>query len=129
MWRTIELFRCTGQVAKKPYPKENASRKLTAPAQHFILHLVLDNPGIYLHEIQAQLKEQLLLVNVSTICRFLHSSGFTRQRICTTALQQDGLLRQQYMLDLSLYSPEMLVFVDETGTDRRYLMRKYGYSL
>ena len=28
-----------------------------------------------------------------------------------------------------LYSPEMLIFVDETGCDRRDAMRRFGYSL
>ena len=26
------------------------------------------------------------------------------------------------------YDPEMLVFIDETGADRRNTIRKYGYS-
>ena len=30
---------------------------------------------------------------------------------------------------MTIYTPEMLVFVDETGTDRRSSLRKYGYSL
>ncbi len=35
------------------------------------------------------------------------------------------------MLDMQVYygHPEMLVFVDETGADRRDCMRKFGYSL
>ena len=33
------------------------------------------------------------------------------------------------MLDMSIYDPEMLLFVDETGSDRRNALRKYGYSL
>ena len=33
------------------------------------------------------------------------------------------------MSDLSVYSSEMFVFVDETGADRRNTLRKYGYSL
>ena len=44
-------------------------------------------------------------------------------------LQRDEFLRQQYISDVSVYSPEMLVFIDETGTDRRNGLRKYGYSL
>ena len=27
------------------------------------------------------------------------------------------------------YKPEMLVFLDETGTDRRNAIRRYGYSM
>ena len=45
------------------------------------------------------------------------------------ALQQNECLRQQYISDMSVYSPEMLIFIDETGTDRRNTIRKYGYSM
>ena len=45
------------------------------------------------------------------------------------ATQQDAFLREQYIIDVSLYSPEMFAFIDETGADRRNNLRKYGYSL
>ena len=54
-----------------------------------------------------------------TICRFLYSNGFSRQKLQLAASQQDVLRRQQYVSDLSVYSSEMFVFVDETGADRR----------
>ena len=92
------------------------------PAQLLIIHFCLEKPGIYLHEIQKELEYILFLeVSLSTICRFLHNSKFTRQKLRTTALQQDEFLRLQFRSDVSVYSPEMLVFVDETGADRRNL--------
>ena len=36
---------------------------------------------------------------------------------------------RKYIIDFSLYTSEMLVFLDETGADRCHLIRKYGYSL
>ena len=33
------------------------------------------------------------------------------------------------MSDISVYKPDMFVFVDETDTDRRDALRKFGYSL
>jgi len=128
--RTLELFHATGSVSKRPYPKERAFRKLTQPAQLLILQLVIQRPGIYLHEIQREL-ENLLLYSISlpTICRFLHVSGFTRQKLRNVALQQDAFLREKYRADVSVYSPDMFVFIDETGTDRRNRLRKYGYSV
>ena len=128
--RNVALFRATGTVSKKKYPKERAARELTTPAQLFVLNLVVQRPGIYLHEIQEELEASLMVtVSLSTICRFLQTSGFTRQRLCTIALQQDRFLREQFILDISVYSPEMLIFVDETGADRRNSLRKYAYSL
>ncbi len=128
--KTLELFYATGEVSKKPYPKEKAHRKITAPVEQLIFQLVLDRPGILLREIQSELDSQLYLdVSVSGICRFLHANGFTHQRLQTCALQRNECLRQQYITDMSVYSPEMLIFVDETGTDRRNTIRKCGYSM
>ena len=87
-------------------------------------------PGIYLFELQTELLHTLLVrVDVSTICRFLQHNGMTRQKLSLVAAQRDEFLRQQYSLDVSLYSPEMFVFLDESGADRRNLLRKHGYSL
>ena len=38
-------------------------------------------------------------------------------------------MRQKFILDMSVYNPEMLIFLDETGADRRDILRKYGYSM
>ena len=88
VWRTANLFNTTGKVSKRPYPKERAFRKLTAPAQLLVLHLVCSQPGISLNEIQYELEKVLLLkVSISTICRCLYNSGFTRQKLQITASQ------------------------------------------
>ena len=42
--RTVQLFLSNGSVCKRPYPKEKTFRKLTQPAELFILRLVVDNP-------------------------------------------------------------------------------------
>ena len=55
--------------------------------------------------------------------------GFTHQRLRTVALQQDEFLREQFTIDVSLYSPDMFIFIDETGADKRNSLRKYGYGL
>ena len=96
----------------------------------FILNTVLQRPGIYLREIQKELEDVLMIeISISTICKFLCKSGFTRQRLCIVATQQDTFLREQYIIDVSLYSPIMFIFVDETGADHRNNLRKYGYSV
>ena len=47
----------------------------------------------------------------------------------TTATQRDELFREQFISDVSIYNPDMLVFIDETGADRRNLLRSHGYSI
>ena len=50
--RAVQLFLNTGSVCKYLYPKEKAFWRLTQPAQLFILSLVVDNPAMYMDEIQ-----------------------------------------------------------------------------
>ena len=47
------------------------------------------------------------------------------------AKQRSDLLPAEYLLDMHVLRghPEMLVFVDETGADRRNCLRRFGYSL
>ena len=59
--RTVQLFLNTGSVCKRPYSNEKAFRKLIQPAQLFILRLVVDNPAMYLDEVQRQLKTMLIM--------------------------------------------------------------------
>ena len=130
VYRINQLFDTTGSVTKAAYPTERAFRKLTTPAQLFVIHLLLDRPGIYLCEIQWELQSQLgLEVTESAVCKFLHKAGFTRQRLSTYTVQRNDMLRTQFAEDVALYKPEMLVFLDETGADRRDTFRKKGYSL
>ncbi len=45
------------------------------------------------------------------------------------AKQQNESLRLSFISDCEIYTPEMMVFVDETGSDARDSMRKFGYAL
>ena len=82
-----------------------------------------------MREIKTELMDSLAIsVDVSTICKYLSKSGFTRQKLQIKALQQDTFLRQKYILDVSSFSSNTLIFVDETGADTRNFIRKYGYS-
>ena len=129
VWRTVKRFRQTGDVRKKAYPSRPAY-KITTDVQFSIAHAVLKRPGIYLRELQREVADEHgEEVSQSAICRFLHKSGFTRQKLKIAAIQRDSLLRAQFVVDVSLYTPEMLIFIDETGSDRRDCIRRYGYSL
>ncbi len=44
------------------------------------------------------------LVDVSTIMRFVHDSGFTRQKMIIRATQQSAILRAQYLSDMTVYN-------------------------
>ena len=128
VWRAVKHFRLTGDV-KKAYPCRPAYKNTTA-VQFSVAHVVLRRPGIYLRELQWEIADECgEHVTQSAICRFLHKSGFTRQKLKIAAKQRDTVLCSKFVLDASLYAPEMLIFIDETGSDRRDCIRRYGYSL
>ena len=129
--RTASLFRSTGSVQKRCYPKDTCpNKKLTKPVQLTILHTVLQRPDIYLRELQT---EVLILtgvhISVSSLCTFLKESNFTCQKMQIVTAQQDKEPRGQFAIDVSLHEPHMLIFVDETGSVCWNTMRRYGYGL
>ncbi len=130
--RTLNLFITTGSVDKRPYPEQQSRqrKKLTDDDHFLLLELVLERPGIYLNELRHELLATTgTEASTATICRFLHACGFTRTKIRSVALQRSEEQRARYVSEVALYSPNMFVFVDETGSDRRDAMRKFGYSL
>ena len=126
--RIMKFFRETGSVAKQPYHEGRAFHKLTDDIKLYILQLVLDNPGIYLNYRHKSAKLQGWKF-LWQLCNFLYQQNFTRQKMKLRATQIDEALRAQFSADVSLYKAEMLVFLDETGTDRRDVLRRKGYSL
>ena len=129
--RVVSLFKSTGTVHISPYPKDaRPNKKLTKTVQLTVFHTVLRRPGIYLDELRT---EVFVLsgvdVSVSTLCTFLHDSNFTRQRMKLVVKQRDKELRDIFAIDVSLYSSQQVVFVDETRSDCQDAVRKYGYGL
>ena len=127
--RYISLFNQTGDV--EPKSQRHGPQKLLGDfGQLTLLQVILRNPGIYLSEIQAELIHLFgVEVSVSTICRTLKFMGCSRQVMCRVALQRSDCLRAQFMAQISVYDPSMLIWLDETGCDRRHTIRKYGYSI
>ena len=68
-------------------------------------------------------------VSSSTICQLLRAYGLTRKKIQQVALQRCYSLRGAYLANCFLFYPEQFVFIDETGSDARNHVRKYGYAI
>ena len=126
--RYVELFNGTGDVL--PRARCNGPRRLLGQHEQLILlRLILESPGIYLYEVQRELHDHGIDVSTSTICRTLRFMGCTRQRIQRVALQRSDECRARFMAEISMYDPSMLVWIDETGCDRRNSLRRCGYSV
>ena len=128
--RIVVNFNRTGDVSKKKYFSGNRYKKLSNPVQLTVLHLVLTKPDMYFWEIQKELKYMFSLdVSIASICKLLKASNFSRKKLQLVALQRDSIIRERYMLATSLFNLDMMVFIDESGCDRRDAIRKYGYGL
>ena len=89
--RVVQQFEESRTVMKDPYPKghNHPSQILTEVDELLIIHLVLDRPSIYLHEIQKELAETTgTAIFVPTLCNFLHKNGFSRKKLGRVALQR-----------------------------------------
>ena len=129
VWRYISLFERTGDVV--PVERRNGPRMLMGEFEQLnLLRLILENPGIYLQELQDELFDIFgVLVSVSTICRTLKYMGCTKQAMHRVAVQRSDALRAQFIAEISVYDPDMLIWIDETGCDRRHSSRRFGYSI
>ena len=77
-------------VEKKKYNGSNLIRKVTDEITYFIIHVMLDNPGIMLYEIQNEILTTFnMRIAESTICQTLHKSG----KRC----EQDEMLRALFV--------------------------------
>ena len=63
------------------------------------------------------------------MCRLLKESNFSRKKLQLVASQRDSMLREIFVLATSLFDLNMMVFIDESGSDRRDAIRKFGYGL
>lgn len=126
----FRLFEQTGSVdAKKPRKRPECC-KIDDHHQLYIISLVLENPSMYLGEISSEIKDVTgVRLSASGICKLLAKYGFTRKKVQHVALQRCLEYRASFIADICSYPKEMIVWVDETGCDKRNLLRKYGYSL
>ncbi len=105
---------------------------LTEIDKLIIIETITDRPNIFLREIKEILHvETGTDVSISTIWSFLHTPNITRQKMILVAKQRDDFKRAVYLRDMQIFTghPEMLIFLDETGADRRNCLRRFGYSI
>lgn len=115
--RYTMIFFQTGDV--KPKKQRHGPPKLLGDYERLVLlQVILDNPGIYLHEIKEKLAMKFATaLSASTICRSLKCMGCSRQVMCRMAKQRSHICRAHYMANISVYDPKMFLFLDESGCD------------
>jgi len=113
----IDRISQTGEVKPTEY-QHGPSRLLGNNQQLVLLRIVLQNPGLYLNEIQSKPFAVIgQTVSVATICQTLHHMGCTRQALRHISIQRSEEERAKFMAEISIYNPGMIIWLDETGCD------------
>lgn len=98
---------------------------------HLLLGHLDHSPDLYLDEMRDILGTRAgIEVNKSTIWRALSRRGFTMKKLTRNALERNEVKRSLYQLQYGkLYTPEQIVFVDESSFDRRTAIRGRAWAL
>ena len=127
--RYLQRFQLTGEV-QAIQARHGPKLLLGEFEQLTLLRLIFNKPGIYLKEVQSKLIHVYgTSISLSTICRTLKVMGCSRQAMHRVASQSSDNLRAKFMAQVSMYDPSMLVWLDESGCDKRNTVRKHGYSI
>ncbi len=98
--------------------------------RYYIIGLIMAYPELHLSEIAEKVEEiSGTTVSISTLCRLLARHGFTHKKIQHVALQRRVDFRASFMATASLFRKEMFMWVDETGSNLKDMLRLYGYAL
>ena len=110
--------------------RHGSSRKLSEFEELTVLQTLLTSPGTFLHEVQSELFETTgMWIDCSTICCYACRWGMSRQKMTNVALQRSDVKHAEFIAEMMQFNTDMFVFVDETGSDRRNSIRKFGYGL
>lgn len=124
------IFEATGEVDPKHATRRDSLQKLDCHHRLYVVGLVLASPDLRLKEIVDKVLEITgVSVDISTICRLLAQHGFTRKKLQHVALQRTMELRSFFMASVYTFPTEMFVWIDESGSDSKDQLRRYGYAL
>ena len=116
-------------TAKAPWNGGGRPRSITPPMLEALREHLFEKPDQYLDEMVVFLWDEFgVLLTVSTISRTLKSIKWSKKQCRLVAKGRNADLRDYYLRNLSSYSSYQLVYVDESGCDKRIGFRRTGWS-
>lgn len=112
-------------------PRNRGGRRRSIPPSMLeaSFELLDEQPDLYLDDIaEFLLIEYDCRVSLSTISRTLRSNGWTKKIPRRRAGEQSQDLRDAYQYKLAFLNPKKLIFVDESGCDKRVGFRRTAWS-
>ena len=105
-------------------------RSITPPMLAALCDRLLEKPGLYIDEMGVFLWDEFRVqVTNSSLKRALASVGWSKKVARLRAKEQNADLRDFYIHNLSDFQSYYLVYVDESGCDKRIGFRRTGWSL
>jgi hypothetical protein len=94
-----------------------------------LLEHLLEKPGLYLDEMVVFLYDEFgAFVTKSSIHRALATAGWSKKVSRQVAKERNADLRDFYLHNLSEFRSYHLVYIDESGCDRRVGFRRTAWS-
>jgi len=105
------------------------SRIITPVMFDALKELLLRKPDRQLDELAAFLQDDFdVEVSKSTISRTLKAEGWSKKTIRRKAREQNADLRDKYAHELTAFASHHLIYIDESGCDKRVGFRRTGWS-
>lgn len=123
--RNLRLF---GSVHAPP-TRVGRKRTVTPSMIKALCDHLFEKPGLYLDEMAVFLWDEFqTLVTTSSIRRALVAEGWSKKTARQQARERNADLREFYLHNLSDFQSYHLVYVDESGCDKRVGFRRTGWS-
>ncbi|CAG1972491.1 unnamed protein product [Fusarium graminearum] len=121
-------MRCYGST-KAPPNGIGRRRLLSPPMLTALLDRLAVKPNMYRDEMVEFLEKEFeTAVPASNIGRALRSARWSRKTARGVAKGRNADLRDYYLYKLSFYRSYQLVYIDESGCDRRVGRRRFGWA-
>lgn len=130
--RSVQLhranMRCFGSTTA-PHNRKGRRSAITPTMLDTLLEFLGDRPGQDLDEMVLFLSDEFgILPSRSTISRALSAVGWSQKTTRCVAKGRNADLRDHYLHALSQLKSYQLVYVDESGLDKRIGFRRRGWS-
>ena len=121
-------LRLFGNV-RAPSTRVGRRRSTTPPMIQTLCDHLLEKPGLYVDEMVLFIWDEFhVWVTSSSLKRALTSVGWSKKVARQRAKEQNADLRDLYLHNLSDFKSYHLVYVDESGCDKRIGFRRTGWS-
>lgn len=104
-------------------------RAITPVMLDALKELLLERPDRHLDELVVFLQYEFEVgVSISTVSRALKTAGWPKKTVRRKAKEQNADLRARYMHELTACASHHLVYIDESGCDKRVGFRRTAWS-